>query len=67
MVIDGHYSTQHNTYTFAGIIEKGDYSRVIVTFVKEVPNPHSMLYASAVAVPLFEKIAEQCILHEKAL
>ncbi len=64
MVIDGQYSTKHNTYTFAGIIEKGNYKRVIVTFIKEVPNPKSTLYASSVAVPLFEKVAEHLILHD---
>ena len=67
MVINGEYSTSHNTYTFAGTIEKGDYQRLIITFIKEVPNPHSMLYASSVAVPLFEKIAEHCILNDRAL
>jgi cell division protein FtsI (penicillin-binding protein 3) len=67
MVIDGKYDTKRNTYTFAGILEKGDYQRVIVTFIREVPNPHSMLYASSVAVPLFEKVAEHIILHDRVL
>lgn len=67
MVIDGHYNTKHNTYTFAGILERGDYQRVIVTFIREVPNPHSMLYASSVAVPLFEKVAEHIILHDRVM
>lgn len=64
MVIDGQYSTSHNTYTFAGIIEHGNYQRVVITFIKEVPNPKSTLYASSVAVPLFEKVAEHLILHD---
>ncbi|HEX2977656.1 MAG TPA: penicillin-binding protein 2 [Candidatus Babeliales bacterium] len=67
MVVDGKYDTKRNTYTFAGILEKGDYQRVIVTFIREVPNPHSMLYASSVAVPLFEKVAEHVILHDRVL
>lgn len=64
MVIDGKYSKEHNTYTFAGILEKDDYKRVIVTFVKDVPN-NQHLYASSVAAPLFERIAENLVIHEK--
>ena len=50
-------------FTFAGIIEKDEYKRVIVTFVKD--SKQKNLYASSVAVPLFEKVAENVLIHDK--
>ncbi len=61
----GHYSPLKNIYTFTGIIEKGDYKRVIVTFVKEAAR-HD-LYASSVAAPLFERIAQKTLIHDKVI
>lgn len=63
MLIDGVYNKQRNIYTCAGIIKKGDYQRVVVTFVKEATG--SELYASIVAAPLFEKVATKTIIHER--
>ncbi|MGE0206785.1 MAG: peptidoglycan D,D-transpeptidase FtsI family protein, partial [Candidatus Babeliales bacterium] len=63
MVIDGQYTPDHNTYTFAGIIEKGDYKRVIVTYIQNAASKN--LYASQVAAPLFMKVAENLVIHEK--
>ncbi len=63
LLIDGKYSSDHNTFTFAGIIEKDDYKRVIVTFIKD--SEQKNLYASSVAVPLFEKVAENVLIHDK--
>lgn len=63
LLVDKQYSPTNNIYTFAGIIEQDDYKRVIVTFVKEVKK--SGLYASTVAVPLFEKVAEKTLIHDK--
>lgn len=65
MVVDGIYSSDQSTYTFAGIIEKGPYKRVIVTFIKSIAKPDKM-YASSVAVPLFERVAQLCIIRESA-
>lgn len=65
MVIDGAYNKDHNVYTFAGIVEKGDYKRVIITFIKDVKNAHQQnLYASSIAVPLFERVAEHMLIHD---
>ncbi|MGB8468486.1 MAG: penicillin-binding protein 2 [Candidatus Babeliales bacterium] len=64
LVIDGVYQPTHDTYTFACSVEKGDYKRVIVTFIKEVAQTKD-IYASSVAVPLAEKIIEDMILYEK--
>lgn len=65
MVIDGKYNMEHNIYTFAGIVEKGDYRRVIVTFVKDVGRGD--VYASTVAAPLFERIAQVVVIHDKVV
>lgn len=68
LLIDGKYDTEKNVYTCSGIVEKDDYQRVIVTFVKEVQqNQQKNVYASTVAVPLFEAIAERMIIHEKII
>lgn len=60
---NGRYSTLDHIYTFAGIIEKGDYRRVIVTFVKEPEKSH--LWASQVAMPLFFSLAKRMVVHDK--
>jgi len=65
MLIDGQYNTEKNLYTCAGIVEKDNYQRVIVTFVKEAQQKN--IFASTVAVPLFESIAERMLIHEKIL
>lgn len=62
---DGIYDPKKNMYGFAGIIEKDTYKRVIVCFVKEAAREN--LYASTVAAPLFEKIAERMLIHDKIL
>jgi cell division protein FtsI (penicillin-binding protein 3) len=65
LLVDGKYSPNNNVYTFAGIIEQGNYKRVIVTFIKEPKGTN--VYAATVAVPLFEKIAEKLLIHEKVI
>lgn len=62
MLIDGKYDPEKNLYTCAGIIEKDNYQRVIVTFVKQANKKN--IYASTVAVPLFEAIAERMLIHD---
>ncbi len=62
---NGAYIDSKNSYSCAGIIEKNDYKRVIVVYIKEAERPH--LYASQVAVPLFEKIAQRVIIHDKII
>ncbi|MFC1841880.1 peptidoglycan D,D-transpeptidase FtsI family protein, partial [Candidatus Dependentiae bacterium] len=65
LLVDGKYSPNDNIFTCAGIIEKGDYQRVIVTFLKEIETKG--VYAQSVAVPLFEKIAEKTLIHDKVM
>ena len=65
MLIDGKYDPEKNLYTCAGIVEKDGYQRVIVTFVKEAQQKD--IYASTVAVPLFEAVAERMLIHDKII
>ncbi len=65
LVVNGKYSKQHNIYSFVGFVERGSYKRVIAVYVKDSPQPG--LLASMVAAPLFEKIAEKMIIHDKLL
>jgi cell division protein FtsI (penicillin-binding protein 3) len=62
---NGIYNVRKNRYTCAGIIEKGAYKRVIVTFVQEADRPN--LFAATVTAPLFETIAEQMLIAERAV
>lgn len=65
LVIDGAYNPDRNRYTFGGIIEKGSYKRVIVTYVHNAASKN--LYASQIAAPLFMKVAENLVIHERML
>ncbi len=64
LIEHGRYNENKNVYTFAGIIEKGPYKRVIVTYINDVTIPHYHLYASNVTVPLFERVAEKMLIHD---
>lgn len=59
---NGHYNEHKRLYTFLGAIEKDDYCRVIVCYVK---NTKKATYASMVSAPLFKKMAEALVLHEQ--
>lgn len=65
LLVNGQYSPTKNIYTFAGIVEKNDYQRVIVAFINEVPKKG--VYASTIAAPLFERIAERTLIHDKIM
>jgi len=72
LLVNGRYSENNNIFTCAGIIEKDNYKRVIVTFIKEVPSSFingvkRNVYAQSVAVPLFEKVAEKTLIHDKII
>ncbi len=66
LVIDGTYRPGRNIYTFVAIIEKGEYKRVIVTFIKESKLKKD-LHASEVAVPLSERVTQKMLIHDKIL
>lgn len=65
MVVNGGYDVTRNVYTCAGIIQKDSYQRVIVTFIKETKR--SDLFASTVAAPLLERIAECLLIHDRII
>lgn len=65
LVIDGKYDKNENIFTYAGIVEKNDYKRVVVVFIK-ASNPNK-LYASSVGTPLFERVVQKMIIHEKII
>lgn len=65
MLVDGTYDPDRNLYTCAGIVERGFYRRVIVTFVKQASQKN--LYASLVVAPLFERVAEKMLIHEQMI
>jgi len=65
LLVNGQYDSNKNMYTCSGIVQKGTYKRVIVCLIKE--SPQGGLYASTVAAPLFEKIAQRMLIHDKII
>ncbi len=65
LVVNGKYSPHNNIYSFIGIVEKGDYKRIIVTFLKDLGKKG--VYAGTTAAPLFSKIAEKVLIHDKVI
>ncbi len=62
---DGVYNQHHNIFTFIGIVEKDNYKRVILTFIKGAGN-HTT-HASSIAAPLFESVAQKMLIHDKII
>ena len=62
---NGVYNPDKNLYTCGGIIEKNDYKRVIVIFIKEAAEKN--LYASTVAAPIFEQIAQNVLIKDRII
>lgn len=56
------YSETDTIYTFAGIVEKDTYKRVIVTFIKKPAS--TQYFASHISAPLFGRIAERMLIHD---
>lgn len=59
------YSKKKHIYTFAGIIEKEGYKRVVITFIREPKKAN--LWAADTAAPLFGKIAERMVAYEQLI
>ena len=64
VIKEGEYSAKDHVYTYAGIIEKGDYKRVIVTFLREPLHQDKNVWASQLTLPLFYKIAKKMIVYD---
>jgi cell division protein FtsI (penicillin-binding protein 3) len=65
MLIDGEYDPHRNMFTCAGIIERGSYQRVLVVFIKDIPQKN--VYAATIAAPLFDLIAEKIVIHDRVI
>ena len=65
LLTNGRYDQNRHLFTFMAIIEKDTYKRVIVICIKETRKKG--LLASAIAVPLFEKIAHKMLIHDKII
>jgi cell division protein FtsI (penicillin-binding protein 3) len=65
LITNGTYDPTRTIFSFAGLIEKDDYKRIIVTFLREVPQRTA--YAATVAVPLFERIAHKMLINDKVI
>jgi cell division protein FtsI (penicillin-binding protein 3) len=66
LIENGKYNPNKNIFTFCGIVEKGNYKRVIITYVKE-SQLKRLLYSAMVAVPLFERVTEKMLIHDKII
>gem|GEM_PF-289936 len=64
-LVNGAYDLNKNIFTCAGIVEKNDYQRVIVTFVKDTTR--KKVLASTVAAPLFREIAQKMLIHDRVI
>lgn len=62
ILYNGKYDEDRHLYTFIGAVEKDNYQRVIVCYVKDSKKA---TYASMVTSPLFKQLAECMILHEQ--
>ncbi len=65
LLINGVYQPSHNIFTFVGLIEKGAYKRIIVTFIKETDKKDAT--AASTASLLFEKVAHKMLIHDKII
>lgn len=60
---NGAYVQNKNIFTFAGMIEKGSYRRVVITFISEVKKKG--VWASQTAAPLFQRVAQKMASYEE--
>lgn len=65
ILVDGKYDQTKNIFTCAGIVQKGDYQRVIVVFINQVAKRN--VYAATIAAPLLEKLAKKLMIHDKMI
>lgn len=65
LITNGKYDPNRNIFTFAAIVEKGSYKRVVIIFIKETKRKNVL--SSAITVPLFEQVAHKMLIHDKIL
>ncbi len=64
-VVNGQYDHDKNIYSAAALLQKGEYKRIIVTFVKEADTPNA--FASTIAMPLVRNIMQKMVIHERVI
>lgn len=62
-IANGVYNSDINRFTCSGIVEKDKYSRVIVAYLKAPFKKGG--YAGVIAAPLFERVAEKILIHDR--
>jgi cell division protein FtsI/penicillin-binding protein 2 len=62
---EGIYDPHQNIFTCAALVEKDEYKRVIVVFIKKANKKN--IFASTVTVPLAEHIIERMLIHENII
>ncbi|MDR3550116.1 MAG: penicillin-binding transpeptidase domain-containing protein, partial [Candidatus Babeliales bacterium] len=65
ILVNGKYDVTKNIFTCAGIVQKGDYQRVIVVFINQVAKKN--VFAATIAAPLLEKLAKKLMIHDKMI
>ena len=63
ILVDGKYDEDRHFYSFVGSVQKENYQRVIVCYVKDSKKA---TYASQITAPLFRQLAESMILQEQS-
>lgn len=63
LIEQGKYNSHKNLFCFVGSIEKNEYKRIIACYIKESRKEN--LLAATVTAPLFQKIAEILVMHDK--
>lgn len=67
MLTNGQYDENKNIYSCIGIVEKGDYQRVIGVYLIKQGDKQKNVFASNTAAPLLEHIAQRMLIHEKII
>lgn len=65
LLTNGTYDPNRHIFTYAGIVKKNNYQRIIITFLKETSIKGLM--ASTTALPLFEQVAHKMLIHDKII
>lgn len=65
LLTDGKYDPNKLIFTYLGLIEKDNYKRIIVTFLKETTQKNP--YCSTTAAVMFENIAQTMLINDRMI
>jgi cell division protein FtsI (penicillin-binding protein 3) len=65
LLTDGKYDSKRLLCTFAAILQKDDYKRIIITCIKEAKIKNA--YGATIAAPLCEHITQKMLIHDKII